>query len=917
MSIARLLKLPADDTMLVTWARRHGESASSLEEAFTVFAARLLQSVWETPALALQAVEHVRRAHEPALSPASKAKLIRLRAHALRGTGSAEAAVREYGKALRAFQACNAREEAGRTTVGLVFALAMIGRMNEAGAVARQGRHLLPRSDFQSRARLELNLAHAFVLAGRLGEAARRYRTALRRARRADDTASVGVCLHHLAIIAGKRGNAAAALKYFGQAGPLLEQSRMDLAVMYCNAGSALADLALGRWDDGLEALERLRRRFEQVGDRRAEGLVRWEVAAGMASLGVYETARKEARQALQNIRGLGLGSEQAALECILGRLLAARGWSEEARGYLARARRLLRARGNAWLYHRCGLEMARLLVALGRPRGALPLLNSARRTLDRLDRFGDGALCQAAMAEAQLGLRQPRRALRLAHAARRRLRHYPASLQRPAVALVVARAHSALGDDMAALRWARRAVAEQEALLQQFGGRHLRELVAESRDRIYEQAVDLVLRHGGRSAARSALDLLARARSEALVEECAVDGPGRSVHLQTQSALARLRDDLLEQPHEVDQRLRHRGLQPEIERLARRLAHEQGGTSLLLRQATMGRGLSAWAPRLCSRELVLFDRSGSTWRAFLARPDGAVELIPLPHLEQTLQDHWRPLALTMQAAASAPPDRRQEFLDRTRDDSLLRFGELTAAIWDPIPLRASSLVVVPHGELHDLPLEALAGERASTVTRLPHPALLAEAPRTQRPRRASALVLHGSTPGTLGEAQDVARVLRRSRFAVQLTGSRQVLQESRARWGVMHIATHGTMHPEGWLLSGLRLKDGWVGFESLQRPSIKGALVYLSSCESGRTTRLPGSNLKGWLAAGLGAGASELMLTLWKLDDRTGTTFAREFYGEWTQGHSAAGAATRARESLRAREPHPFAWAPFVAVGG
>ena len=63
-------------------------------------------------------------------------------------------------------------------------------------------------------------------------------------------------------------------------------------------------------------------------------------------------------------------------------------------------------------------------------------------------------------------------------------------------------------------VRWATRAVDELEKLLLQFGTQGLRSAAAGSRDPIYAQAVEMLLRLGGPGAEARALDLLSRARS-------------------------------------------------------------------------------------------------------------------------------------------------------------------------------------------------------------------------------------------------------------------------------------------------------------------------------------------------------------------------------------------------------------------
>jgi CHAT domain-containing protein len=91
--------------------------------------------------------------------------------------------------------------------------------------------------------------------------------------------------------------------------------------------------------------------------------------------------------------------------------------------------------------------------------------------------------------------------------------------------------------------------------------------------------------------------------------------------------------------------------------------------------------------------------------------------------------------------------------------------------------------------------------------------------------------------------------------------------------------------------------------------------LICFTSCESGLAGTYPGSDLEGWITAGLAAGARELALTLWKVDDTAAQAFPAGFYPDWIAGAGAAAAAAAARRRIRRVHPHPFHWAGFLSV--
>jgi CHAT domain-containing protein len=174
---------------------------------------------------------------------------------------------------------------------------------------------------------------------------------------------------------------------------------------------------------------------------------------------------------------------------------------------------------------------------------------------------------------------------------------------------------------------------------------------------------------------------------------------------------------------------------------------------------------------------------------------------------------------------------------------------------------------------------------------------------------------LHGTDEGARAEVQQIARTLRDTGCAVEIGDERAALEAQRDTLDLLHVAAHGRFTRGGWARSGVELRDGWMGFESLRREALAGALIHFASCESGLSEQLPGSDIEGWITCGLGAGAAELVLSAWRLDDVASQAFSRTFYAAWAAGGSAGIAATSARGSVRQDHPHPFHWAAQIVV--
>jgi tetratricopeptide (TPR) repeat protein len=911
-ALDRLLELPARADLLARWAADPRAPAAAAADPFAALYDCLLAELWVDAGRMLRAVHHARRALRRRATERQRALLLRMEANALMGLGRAGDAVRAFGESWDAFRAAGERAEAARTTIAWVSAAGLHGDAKAAQRIAERGRRLLPRGAYADRARLEANLGGAWLIAGRYDRADTRIRHAMRWFERAHAKEEAGVCELNLGMNALVVADFREAGRRFERAQSTLAATGKEQMALYAAAGAAAVRLSVEASDGAWERLRDLGERFEARGDDRAAACR--ELGTVLSSLGAWEAAAPEAESAWKRFRNLGLAEDAARAAALYGRVVAALGGGQLAVSLLEQANAHWRRTGQRWAECRVVVEQARLVMRAGHAERALSMLRSAMPTLARRSPHGDAALGRALMAEAHLMLGHAGVARRIALRARKDARVHPVRLERPGIALVVAEANAAAGRPRAAREWARRAVRELEESLLRFGRRRFRILVGGSRTRIYRRAVNVVLRHGGRSAERQALDLLSRARSPVLVEDILAD-PDR-IRPSLRSALVRLRDELLDDQGRPESRgARVRTLGRRLDRVAERLAPSPRRLPAVLRRAWDERGLARWEGLLGNRRLVFFDRSEGDWRAFVVGDGRTVRCVELPKLAPVLHETWIPFRLTMDAIARTPLSERAGFLDETRPECVESLRRLREAVWPAFGADADrAVVLIPDAELHAVPLEAAVECEgpAPVVSRLPHPALLRRPP---PPPSRRALLVRGDSPGTAREVAALGRVLRRSGWGVRRGARRADLARGDEPLSLLHVAAHGAFHPEGWLRSGLRLADGWLGLEQLPADRLRGALICFTSCESGLAGTYPGSDLEGWITAGLAAGARELALTLWKVDDTAAQAFTAGFYPDWIAGAGAAAAAAAARRRIRRVHPHPFHWAGFLSV--
>ncbi|MGM0582723.1 MAG: tetratricopeptide repeat protein [Bacteroidota bacterium] len=208
--------------------------------------------------------------------------------------------------------------------------------------------------------------------------------------------------------------------------------------------------------------------------------------------------------------------------------------------------------------------------------------------------------------------------------------------------------------------------------------------------------------------------------------------------------------------------------------------------------------------------------------------------------------------------------------------------------------------------------------------------------------------------PGTKMEINAIDSMTKVSNWRVTKymdTEANEILIDSLTAPNILHIATHGFFKTydadkkisgaenqgneenpllrSGILLSGASIglagglpyensfEDGLLTAYETMNLNLEGTeLVVLSACETGLGEVKNGEGVYGLQRAFLVAGAENLIMSLWTVNDYTTQLLMTEFYKHWTEGDDKFTAFRKAQMKIKEEFPQPYYWAAFTIIG-
>ena len=186
---------------------------------------------------------------------------------------------------------------------------------------------------------------------------------------------------------------------------------------------------------------------------------------------------------------------------------------------------------------------------------------------------------------------------------------------------------------------------------------------------------------------------------------------------------------------------------------------------------------------------------------------------------------------------------------------------------------------------------------------------LAENASETNIKKQQSPRILHVATHGYF--FQDIPLENDNNRFLGM--DRQQVIQDPMLRSGLLLTGANKTLNGE--------TNTGENGLLSAAEASLldlrETELVVLSACETGKGEVKNSEGVYGLRKAFADAGAKNIIMSLWKVDDKVTQEFMTRFYEIWLNDKSTIREAfNKTQLEIKAKYPQPYYWGAFILVG-
>ncbi|WP_421921040.1 CHAT domain-containing protein [Marinifilum sp.] len=180
--------------------------------------------------------------------------------------------------------------------------------------------------------------------------------------------------------------------------------------------------------------------------------------------------------------------------------------------------------------------------------------------------------------------------------------------------------------------------------------------------------------------------------------------------------------------------------------------------------------------------------------------------------------------------------------------------------------------------------------------------------------------------PYTKEEVNNISHVMKGDLYLDDLA-TEQNFKDHASDYDILHLAMHTIIDDENPMYSKLvftqthdSLQDGLLNTHEIYNMNFNSRMVVLSACNTGDGKLLKGEGVMSLARGFFYAGCPSIIMTLWTVEDQTGSNLMTNFYTFLSQGLKKDEALRQAKlKYLETSDPlksHPYFWSGYVTMG-
>ena len=153
------------------------------------------------------------------------------------------------------------------------------------------------------------------------------------------------------------------------------------------------------------------------------------------------------------------------------------------------------------------------------------------------------------------------------------------------------------------------------------------------------------------------------------------------------------------------------------------------------------------------------------------------------------------------------------------------------------------------------------------------------------------------------------------------------VYKNESGKYDIIHLAMHTILNDKDPMYSTLIFSsendstdDSYLKTYEVYGIPLQAKMVVLSSCNTGSGYLYSGEGILSLARGFMYSGSQSVVMSMWEIEDRSGTEIVKSFYDNLKKGYSKSSALRKARiEYLKNADQlrsHPYFWSSLVVYG-